>query len=57
MFQKIFLSFVGLIFLAIVVDVALICGFYTIASSISENTESAAQIILPEETRITRDTY
>ena len=57
MFQKMFLSFVGLIFLAIVVDVALICGLYTLAISISENTESKGQIILPEETKITRDIY
>jgi CHASE3 domain sensor protein len=57
MFQKIFFSFVGLIFLAIVVDVALICGFYTLASAISENTESTVQVILPEETKIKRETY
>lgn len=47
MLKKMFLSLIGLVFLAIVIDVALICGFYILANSLAENTQ-ASSMVLPE---------
>lgn len=48
MIKKMFLSFIGLVFLAIIIDVALICGFFVLANSLKENVQ--ASTMLPETT-------
>lgn len=57
MFQKLFLSFIGLIFLAIIIDVAFICGFYALANTIQKSEGQKAQIDVPEEGTVAEDIY
>jgi len=57
MLNKIFLSFIGLVFLAVIIDVSLICGFYVLANSLSKENNQTSMMISPETPSDTKDIF